>query len=134
MKVRERSQKLLQKIVYNMQNKDQQQKKNGVEEEDDYYDDDEEEYDEDEEEDDFMDIANTTKVRPNLTTATIPLQEDLLKNDTNSPKQTFNNNVSKNNNSEEESDFNNDRSVSSVGSGISHESEKLDLLTKLDNL
>lgn len=133
MKVRERSQNFLQKTMYNMQNKDQQQKNNGVEEDDEYYDDDEE-YDDEEEEDDFMDIANTTKVRPNLTTAPVPLQGDLMNNNTNSPKNISNNNVSKNNNFEEESEFNDDRSVSSVGSGISHESEKLDLLTKLDNL
>ena len=39
MKVRERSQNILQKTIYNMQNKEQQQKNNALDEEEDYYDD-----------------------------------------------------------------------------------------------
>ena len=93
MKVRERSQNILQKTIYNMQNKEQQQKNNALDEEEDYYDDDKE-YDDDDDEDDFMDIANTTKVRPNLTTAPVPVQPDLLNN---SPKNLTNNNMKSNN-------------------------------------
>jgi hypothetical protein len=80
-----------------------------------------------------MDIANTTKVRPNLTAAPLTAQAISNNNNTPSPKNTVPN-VMRNNNSDDGSESNDDRSVSSIESGISHESEKLDLLTKLDNL
>lgn len=116
-----------------MQNKDQQQKNNEMLDEDEEYYDDDDEVDDDEDEDDFMDIANTTKVRPNLTAAPLTAQAISNNNNTQSPK-NITTNTARNNNFDDGSEYNDDRSVSSVESGISHESEKLDLLTKLDNL
>lgn len=117
-----------------MQNKDQQQKNNEMLDEDEEYYDDDDEVDDDEDEDDFMDIANTTKVRPNLTAAPLTAQAISNNNNTQSPKNVTANATRNNNNFDDGSESNDDRSVSSMESGISHESEKLDLLTKLDNL
>ena len=84
-----------------MQNKDQQQKNNEMLDEDEEYYDDDDEVDDDEDEDDFMDIANTTKVRPNLTAAPLTAQAISNNNNTQSPKNVTANATRNNNNFDE---------------------------------
>ena len=96
-------------------------------------------YDDDDEsdDDDFADIANPVKIRPNLTNEAPrpipPFSNPVQQN------QNINNNNNNNDadDDEEDDDDDDDDSMTSAvskQSGISNESEKLDLLMKLDNL
>ena len=103
---------------------------------DDY--DDNDDYDNDDDDDDFNDIANPAKIRPNLTNDSRPPQPMPPVNNMFQHQQNqehinhFNNNNDDDNDDDEDDDGLS--SVVSKQSGISNESEKLDLLMKLDNL
>lgn len=105
------------------------------------YDDDNDDTDETDD-NDFADIANPGKIRPNLTNDK-PKFQPMYSNPNNNNNNMYqqqnqnNNNMFNENNDDEDEDDDDDEndmgSVVSKQSGISNESEKLDLLMKLDN-